>query len=149
MEPEFKGELRDLFDSYPRPAGDAAFDARFWRELDARRRRYRGAWGFARRLIEIEIEGIAVWRLGFSLFGGAALCGLGVALLSLSAHPAPTAPPQIARVEQIPTAMPRLAREWWNEELLDDPPRPMPAPRAPKPANKEEISCVSRVHGLA
>lgn len=108
---ELSPELRALFDNYPRPTGNAAFDARFWRELDARQTRYRGCGGLVRRLVEIEIEGIAVWRLGFSLFGGAAACALGVALLSLGVAPTHQAPPQIARTEQIPTALPRYARE--------------------------------------
>ncbi len=131
---ELAPELRALFDNYPRPTANAQFDARFWRELDARRHRYRGLVGFARRLIEIEIEGIAVWRLGLSLFGGAAVCALGVALLSLGASPTPQLAPQIARTEQIPSAMPRYAREL-DERAW----RTRAAPSAP--VKKEVSSC--------
>ena len=153
-EPEdFSPELRALFEAYPQPSGDADFDARFWRELDARRNRYRGFGGVLRRLIEVEIEGIAVWRLGFSLFGGAATCALGVALLSLSASPTPTASPapRVAETE-MPTAMPRYARELWDDHNWQRPARDLPdlpAPRAPKSPAKEEFSCVSSARGLA
>lgn len=141
---EFSPELRAAFEQYPRPTGDTEFDARFWRELDARHNRYRGLTGFGRRLVEIEIEGIAVWRLGFSLLGGASVCGLGVALLSLGGAPTPQSAPQIARTEQIPTAMPRYARE------LDEPMgRLQPALEPRAPAKKEVSSCHSLAKGWA
>ena len=133
-------ELRAAFDDYPRPVGDAQFDAKFWRELDNRRNRYRGVAGVVRRLVEVEIEGIAVWRLGAALFGGAAVCAIGVALLSLGSAPlAPTtSAPIVAELEQIPTAMPRYAREmdaWTN--------RPQPAIEPRVPAKKEVSLCDS------
>ena len=142
---ELAPELRALFDDYPLPTGDAAFDARFWRELDARKNRYRGLSGILRRLVEIEIEGIAVWRLGLSLFGGAAVCGLGVAILSLSAPTQSQPAPQIA-LEQIPSAMPRYARGWDERVLWPE----KPAPVAPKSAVPQEVSsCASSANGWA
>ena len=126
------------FDRYPQPVAGADFDARFWRELEARQHRYRGIIGCWRRLIEIEIEGIALWRLGCALFGGAAVCALGVALLSLGT--APLAPhrsaPQIAELDQIPSAMPRYAREM-DAWIM----RPQPALEPRLPVKKEVSSC--------
>lgn len=147
-EPEESPELRELFANYSRPTANAAFDARFWRELDARQNRYRGLVGMTRRLIEIEIEGIAVWRLGFSLFGGAAVCGLGVALLSLGVAPQNSTPPQIARNETVPTMMPRYAREMWDESAWEIVPRALPRPQPRQPQGKEKVSCVSSAQGL-
>lgn len=151
-EPEERApELRALFDSYPQPTADAAFDARFWRELDVRRNRYRGIAGLLRRLVEVEIEGVALWRLGFSLFGGAAACALGVALLSLGTAPTSSSPsaPQIAEMPVDPLASPRFARELWDERDFEYPARAPIAPRREQPTAKEEISCVSFAHDLA
>ena len=142
---ELPPDIRAAFDNYPRPTGNDEFDARFWRELDARRNRYRGVAGVVRRVIEVEIEGIAVWRLGVALFGGAAVCGLGVALLSLSA--APIAPAQSAPiVAETPFDSPRYARELWGE---DDYQYIAPKATTEKPKAKEEISCVSFARDLA
>lgn len=139
-EPEERApELRALFDSYPQPTADAAFDARFWRELDARRNRYRGIAGLLRRLVEVEIEGVALWRLGFSLFGGAAACALGVALLSLGGAAPTTAPPQIAAVAEEPSMFSRYARQPWDDAFVERsaPQRSAPQPRPPA---KKEVS---------
>ncbi len=143
---EFPPAIRVAFDAYPRPTGDDEFDAKFWRELDERHNRYRGFVGVLRRVIEVEIEGIAVWRLGLSLFGGAAVCAVGVALLSFGSAPvAPTqSAPQIAEMDGAPMALPRYAREWW-----DEPDWQRPAPVQQKPVTKEEISCVSFARDLA
>lgn len=143
---EFPSEIRAAFDDYPRPTGSAEFDAKFWRELDARQNRYRGVFGALRRLIEVEIEGIAVWRLGAALFGGAAVCVLGVALLSFGS--APLTPlqsaPQIAEIERVPTMMPRYAREMDEWRM-----RPQPAVEPNLPAKKEVSSCDSSAKGWA
>ncbi len=145
---EFSPEIRAAFDNYPCPVGDAAFDAKFWRELDARQNRYRGLGGLLRRLIEVEIEGIAVWRLGVALFSVPVICAIGVALLNLSSAPVmPTASaPQIAQMPLDPLSSPRFAREFW-----DAPDYEYRAPKAQseKPKGKEEISCVLSDHDLA
>ena len=145
--PEFEGEIRAAFDAYPRPVADADFDAKFWRELDARQNRYRGVGGVLRRLIEVEIEGIAVWRLGVALFGGAATCAVGVALLSLSASPtaSESSAPLMAETPRDPLASPRYARELWGEE---DYGYIVPKVKSEKPKAKEEISCVSFARDL-
>ncbi len=136
-------EIRAAFDNYPRPVGGAQFDAKFWRELDARRHRYRGILGLLRRLIEVEIEGIAVWRLGAALFSVPMVCAIGVALLNWSVSPlAP--PPNAAQIAATPLNSTRLAREW-----LDEGDYPYRAPKAQKPKAKEEFSCVSFARGLA
>ena len=144
-ENELPPAIRAAFDHYPRPTGNAEFDAKFWRELDNRRNRYRGVAGVVRRIIEVEIEGIAVWRLGAALFGGAAVCGLGVALLSLGSSP--IVPTQSAPViAEMPLNSPRYARELWDDREYE-----YRAPKATieKPKAKEEISCVSFAHDLA
>ena len=147
-EEQLPPEIRAAFDNYPRPVGDAQFDAKFWRELDNRQNRYRGVGGLLRRLIEVEIEGIAVWRLGAALFGGAAVCGLGVALLSLGAAPvaAVSSAPQIAQMPLDPLASPRFAREWWGADNYE---YRAPGVQLEKPKGKEEISCNSFAHDLA
>ena len=141
---EFSPEIRAAFDDYPFPVADADFDARFWRELDTRQSRYRGFGGLLRRLIEVEIEGIAVWRLGVALFGGAAVCGLGVALLSLSSSPiTPTqSAPVIAELDRVPTALPRYAREM--DALIT---RPQAATEPRSSTKKEVSSCDSSAKG--
>ncbi len=147
---EFSPPIRDAFDAYPRPVGDAEFDARFWRELEARRNRYCGVSGLLRRLIEVEIEGIAVWRLGFALFGGAATCAIGVALLSLSSSPATSEQraPLMAETPRDSLSSPRLARELWDERAWEMPVYAAPTKHVEKPKAKEEISCVSFARDL-
>lgn len=144
----FSSAIRAAFDDYPRPTGDADFDAKFWRELDARQNRYRGFGGLLRRSIEVEIEGIAVWRLGVALFSVPVICAIGVALLNLNAASltTTTSAPQIAQMPLDPLSSPRFAREFW-----DAPDYEYRAPQAQleKPKGKEEISCVSFAHDLA
>ncbi len=103
-EEEFSPAIRAAFDSYPAPKPDAEFDARFWRELDARKNRYRGFKGFWRRVVEVEIEGVTVWRLGVSTLSGGVLCllvlGIGLqfwAPQSVSASPSPTTVARVPR----------------------------------------------------
>jgi hypothetical protein len=86
-ESKFPDEIRAAFESYPQPRTSREFDAQFWKNLDARRGRYRGFAGFLRRLWEIEIEGVAVWpTLGqiVEQCGAAALLGLLMACLCFS-----------------------------------------------------------------
>ncbi len=145
---EFPPAIRAAFDNYPRPIGDAQFDAKFWRELDARQNRYRGMTGVLRRLIEVEIEGIAVWRLGVALFSMPIVCAIGVALLNLSSSPiTPTqSAPLVAQTPLDPFSSPRLAREFWDERDYE---YRAPAVQSEGLQNKEEISCVSFAHDLA
>ena len=145
---EFPPEIRAAFESYPRPTGNADFDAKFWRELDARQNRYRGLSGLLRRIIEVEIEGIAVWRLGVALFSVPTICAIGVALLNLNAASitTPTSAPQIAQMPIDPLASPRFAREFWDADTYE---YRAPRPQTEKPQDKEEISCVSFARDLA
>lgn len=144
---ELPPEIRAAFDAYPQPTGNADFDAKFWCALDNRRNRYRGFGGLLRRIIEVEIEGIAVWRLGVALFGVPTICAIGVALLSLSSAPlVPThRAPQIAQMPLDSLSSPRFARELWDDQFEYSAPRAQPG----KPQSKEEISCVSFAHDLA
>ncbi len=145
---EFSDEIRAAFESYPRPTASAEFDARFWLELGARRNRYRGWSGLLRRILEVEIEGIAVWRLGVALFSVPLVCALGVALLNVSV--APIAPingaPLVAEMPLDPLSSPRYARELWDERDYE---YSAPKPQPEKPKAKEEISCVSFARDLA
>ena len=145
---EFSPEIRAAFDNYPFPVADADFDARFWRELDTRQSRYRGFGGLLRRLIEVEIEGIAVWRLGVALFSVPTICAIGVALLNLNTTPlAPTtSAPIIAQTPLYPFSSPRFAREFWDERDYE---HRAPKAQVTKPKAKEEISCVSFARDLA
>ena len=144
-------DAREAFANYPFPHASDGFDARFWRELDARKNRYRGFVGMLRRLVEIEIEGIAVWRLGFSMIGGAAFCALGLAMLSMRAlpnslpAPTPASAPQVALSTDIPMNTRRFARELWDEIL---PQRP-PTSGHKRQLIPKEVSCVSLKNGLA
>ena len=144
-EEQLPSGIRAAFDAYPRPIGNDQFDAKFWRELDNRRNRYRGVAGVARRLIEVEIEGIAVWRLGAALFGVPTICVLGFAVLSLgNALLAPA--PDAQQIAETRTVMPRYAREWLDEDNLQS---LAPVQQPEKPKAKEEISCVSFARDLA
>jgi len=111
--------IRAAFGTYPTPKPDAAFDARFWRELEARRNRYRGFAGFWRRLIEVEIEGVAVWRLGCSALGGSGSFALVFAVLGAFSSLQAAAPLPLPPLPSVPTAAPgtavRYARQWDNE----------------------------------
>ncbi len=145
---EFPPEIRAAFNEYPLPTGNAEFDAKFWRELDARQNRYRGLSGILRRIIEVEIEGIAVWRLGVALFSVPMVCAIGVALLNLSSTPlVPTqTAPLVAQMPLDPLSSPRFAREFWDAR---DTEYLAPKAQREKPKGKEEISCVSFAHDLA
>lgn len=140
---------QEAFANYPFPRPDNDFDARFWRELDNRKNRYRGLIGFGRRLVEIEIEGIAVWRLGFSMLGGAAFCALATG--TLGARISPPISQNAANISlaanDIPRAAPRFARDW----PIDSAPRQKPvSPRLLNPTNKpREVSCTRFANGLA
>jgi len=140
--------IRAAFDSYPQPKPDAAFDARFWRALPARRARYRGVGGFLRRLLEVEIEGVAVWRLGASMLGGAAFCavGMGICGARVSPLPPPDAAPVALAANRIPNAGPRFARSL----PLDGARLQWRAPRFLYPTDKpKEVSCTRFANGLA
>ena len=118
-------DIRAAFGRYPRPQAGAEFDSRFWRELSSRQKRYKGFIGFWRRLIEVEIEGIAVWRLGVSTCAGAGLCALVFAVLSWSVVPktVPSASVVVALSPDASPSAPRFARGWWDEDY--------PLPRSP------------------
>lgn len=122
---EFSPQIRAAFDSYPSPRPDAGFDARFWRELDARKNRYRGLRGLWRRVVEVEIEGVAVWRLGASTLGGSGTFALGFALLgALSAPRAVSSVPLPLPPNSVPSGAPGTAQRF-ARELLDEAARPV------------------------
>lgn len=117
-EDEFPPEIRAAFQAYSAPRPSPGFDARFWAQLEARQNRYRGFAGFLRRVWELEIEGVAVWRLALSTLSGGASCALVFALALGVSNPqiAPVTPPAD---DQIPaTALHAFAfyrREWEAE----------------------------------
>ena len=111
-------DIRAAFHEYPRPKASEGFDARFWSELDTRQNRYRGFVGFWRRLLEVEIEGVAVWRLGLSTLGGSGTFALGFALLgAFSAPYAKISSSPALPLPSVPTASPLYARELWDDTL--------------------------------
>ena len=136
---EFAPAIRAAFDSYPSPKPDAAFDARFWRELDARQNRYRGFAGFWLRVVEVEIEGVAVWRLGLSTLGGSGTFALGFALLgALSAPRAVVAPVPLSPFS-VPTSAPGNAPRYARELELDA--RPLTLPKSRRQPILKGVSC--------
>jgi len=149
---EFPSSIRAAFGSYYTPKPDAEFDARFWRELDARKNRYRGFAGFWRRLIEVEIEGVAVWRLGCSALGGSGSFALVFAVFGALSSPQATAPLPLPPLPSVPTAAPgtaiRYARQWDNE-LIASHNATKKTHRARKPASQGGISCTRLGFGLA
>ncbi len=143
-ETQFSDEIRAAFDSYPKVRTSPAFEAKFWRELDARRARYRGLSGFLRRLWEIEIEGVAVWRLALSTLSGGAVCALFFGAFALFAMPREV--PKIASqpLDSFPET-PRMvfdARSFYAREWeFDFPIQPKIAPKSRQKAkNGGEIS---------
>ena len=134
-------EIQAAFDAYPKPGTPLGFEARFWAHYADRRGRYRGLVGWLRRLVEVEIEGVAVWRLAASTLSGGALCALLVGLLVLSGQG--TSNPTAAKIplgpapvpaDSAPSGLGALAfynREW--ELDLDSGDAPRRASRRPSP----------------
>lgn len=149
---EFPPEIRAAFDAYPTPRPSRGFEARFWAQLEARRNRYRGFGGFLRRVWEIEIEGVAVWRLALSTLSGGASCALFFAAFALLAMPdqtpraAPESPPDFPDTPRMAfDARAFYAREW---EEFGFPARSKPAPQPLEiPQDGGEISCFPSKNG--
>lgn len=142
---EFPPAIQAAFDSYPLPNAGAEFDARFWRELDARKNRYRGFTGFWRRLVEVEIEGVAVWRLATSTVFGGAFCALLVGVgLQLSAPQKMSPAPWSLSPDSVPSAgMYAFAlRSRTPEEELWADEKPFAAPRRALPKGNH-FSCTT------
>ncbi len=135
---EFPPDIQTAFNSYPSPQLSPDFEARFWTRFEARRGRYRGFSGFWRRVWEIEIEGVAVWKLLFSTFSGGAACALLFGAFALFAMP--QSAPIVSEIPAPETPeTPRMAfdsrafyaREWELE--VAEPPKF--APRARQKSN--------------
>lgn len=146
---EFSPDIAAAFDLYPTPSLSREFEAKFWSEFAARRARYRGFVGFLRRVWEIEIEGVAVWRLAASTFCGGAACALFFGFVALFATPqnAPRPAPRSVPVPETPRmafdARRFTAREWeW--EFFQSQPAPTQREKSPRDG---EISCVGRKNG--
>lgn len=149
---ELPPAMRAAFGAYPIPKPDADFDARFWRELDVRGNRYRGFAGFWRRLIEVEIEGVAVWRLGGFALGGSGSFALVFAVFGALLAPQAAAPLPLPPLPTVPTAAPgtaiRYARQWDNE-LIASHHATKKTHRARKTNLKGGFSCTHLGFGLA
>ena len=130
-EEEFSPEIRAVFDAYSAPRPSTGFDARFWAQLDARQNRYRGLSGWLRRVWELEIEGVLVWRLALATFSGGASCALilGLALGFSTPQSAPLLPVPLPDPELPPTTMRAFA--WYRREGEDPFFRPYQPPSAP------------------
>lgn len=134
-ENEFPPEIRAAFDGYSLPNPSPEFEARFWTELDARRTRYRGVFGFLRRILELEIEGVMVWRLAASTLSGGASCTLLLALALGFSTPksAPLAPAPLPQDQRPFPAMGAFAfyNRQWEHDFFSQP-QPKPAPQRAK-----------------
>ena len=131
---EFSPEIRAVFDDYHTPRPSRGFDERFWAQLEGRQRSYRGFSGLMRRVWELEIEGVLVWRLALSTLSGGASCAL-IFACALGFSTSPTAPVPRPTQSEFPTsAMTAFAfsyRDWESDYFLKPTPKTAP-PRAPK-----------------
>lgn len=132
---QFPPEIAAAFRDYPQIGASPEFDSQIWARLDEKSKQYRGFRGLCRRVWELEIEGVAVWRLvGSTVSGGLfslLVLGLGYWLTkpTTPAAPLPQNPPTMAM------AGPLYARQWRNFQ---------PPPRVFVPAKREErgeVSC--------
>lgn len=151
---KFNDEIRRAIESYPRPNPPAHFDARVLAALREKREK-RGLRAALLRFWQLEIEGVAVWRLAFSGLGGAAFCALilGAALAFSSEKPAPKiareTPPKSdfpaenfgAFYAREPEFSPSNSRESDEENRLQNSPSLRVFPFSDK--SKPEVSCVS------
>ncbi|PQV65188.1 hypothetical protein B1R32_102197 [Abditibacterium utsteinense] len=132
---EFPPDIRAAFDEYSLPRPSPTFEAHFWTRLEARRTRYRGVTGFCRRMLEIEIEGVMVWRLAASTLSGGASCALLLMLALGFASPkeAPLAPAPLPRNHETLPAMGAFAfyNRQWEDDFFSQP-QPKPAPQRAK-----------------
>jgi hypothetical protein len=125
---EFTPEILAAFDAYPSPSPSKGFEARFWSAMETRQSRYRGFSGFLRRVWELEIEGVMVWRLAASMLSGGASCAL---LLGLSLTKPSTIPAAPQPDSQLPvTTMKAFAfyKRDWEKDFYLPKARPKAAP---------------------
>jgi hypothetical protein len=125
---EFTPEILAAFDAYPAPSPSKGFEARFWNALETRQSRYRGFSGFLRRLWELEIEGVMVWRLAASMLSGGAS---GALLLGLSLSKPSDLPAVPQPASQLPiTTMRAFAfyKRDWEKDFYLPKARPKSAP---------------------
>ncbi|HEX8833863.1 MAG TPA: hypothetical protein VF719_06665 [Abditibacteriaceae bacterium] len=133
IDDKFPPDIETAFEAYSTPTLSRGFEARFWAQLEARRSRYRGIVGFMRRLWEIEIAGVAVWRLGASTFSGGALCALSIALTvgfpTSSKAPVSSAPTQEREIPSNAMSAYAFYRREWEHDLIMPPVRRHTVPK--------------------
>lgn len=140
-EDDFSPEILSAFDAYPAPSPSKGFEASFWSQFENRRTRYRGVIGFLRRLWELEIEGVVVWRLAASTLtgggGGALLLGLlaGSPTPSSSSSPLPPRPLPLVAMSSL-----ALYNREWETDLYVPKPLPQSAPPHPTRQKGDEFS---------
>jgi hypothetical protein len=140
---EFPPEIQEAFAAYPQPRPSRGFEARFWADFERRRGRYRGLVGFLRRMLELEIEGVMVWRLALSTLSGGVSCVLVLGLLFGFANQK-TTPDLPLPGKQMPAQIPLTPmnayafynRDWENELLLPQQ-KPKLAPLKARPKGRD------------
>jgi hypothetical protein len=118
-EPLFSPSLRGAIESETRMRASRSFDAQFFARLDEKRAYSRTLRGRVERFFELEVSGVAVWRL---LGSGAAGGVLPAFVLAYSlATPAPRQAPGIPERMLGLTAFNQ--RRFWEEEAWKSPSR--------------------------
>lgn len=115
---EFSPALKNALDAYPKIRANRGFDERFWSRLDAKRAHRRTFRGQIEAFFEIQIAGVAVWRLLGSSLAGSAFPTL--ILLFCLAAPAKTQP--VAPLAAL-WATPFNLRRFWEEDAWKTPSR--------------------------
>jgi hypothetical protein len=116
-EPFFSPALRRAIDSETRMRASRSFDAQFFARLEEKRAYSRTLRGRAERFFELELSGVAVWRLLGSGVAGGVLPAL-VLAYSL-AGPAPRQVPVVPQPIMAFTAFNQ--RKFWEEEAWKSP----------------------------
>jgi hypothetical protein len=138
---KFSPEILAAFESYPSPSPSKGFEATFWSQFETRRSRYRGLLGSLRRIWELEIEGVVVWRLAASTITGGLSCLLVLGVLCGSTNQPPTSSLPKSPID-IPSSTPTVLafhnREWERELAI---PKAMPKTAPPRtPEKTKEFS---------
>ncbi|RYF38489.1 MAG: hypothetical protein EOO38_24705 [Cytophagaceae bacterium] len=118
----FSPSLRKAVDSEARLRSSRGFDEQFWAQLEERRARNATWKGRFQQILEVELSGIAVWRVLGSGVLGAALPALVLVCCTIGSSSSPVAPP-LSPV--LWTITPWNQRRFWEEMAWKNPTRPV------------------------